>query len=142
MTYVTQAQLTDRFGEQMLIALTDRGPDALGVVDTAVVARALADTDAAIDGYLARRYALPLSVTQPLLTDVAGAVTIYKLHLYEAPPKIEADYKAAIRALEQIASGMITLTAAGVEAPSTGTTGAQVTDRDRPFTAETMTGFI
>lgn len=142
MTYVTQAQLIDRFGEQMLIALTDRGADALGVVDTAVVDRALADTDALIDGYLARRYALPLSVTQPMLTDIAGALAIYKLHLYEAPPKIEADFKEAIRSLVAISAGTITLTAAGVEAPVTGTTGAQVTDRDRPFTADTMTGFI
>ena len=46
MPYVTQIQLTQRFGEQMLIALTDRGPDALGVIDTGVVAQALADTDA------------------------------------------------------------------------------------------------
>ena len=140
MTYITQAQMTDRFGEQMLIALTDRGTDALGVVDTAVVDRALADTDALIDGYLARRYALPLTVAQPMLVDVAGALAIYKLHLYEAPPKIEADFKEAIRTLVGISNGTITLTAAGVEAPSTGTTGVQITDRERPFTEENLSG--
>lgn len=142
MPYVTQIQLTQRFGEQMLIALTDRGPDAFGVIDTGVVAQALADTDALIDGYLARRYALPLTLAQPMLADVAGAIAIYKLHLYEAPPKIEADHKAAIRALEQISAGVITLTAAGVEAPSTGTTGVQITDRERPFTETNLKGFI
>lgn len=140
MTYVTQAQLIDRFGEQMLISLTDRGTDALGVVDTDVINRALAETDALIDGYLAGRYALPLTVAQPMLVGIAGAITIYNLHIFEAPPKIEADYKAAIRQLEQLALGTIKLTAAGVEAPSTGTTGVQITDRARPFTEENLSG--
>lgn len=140
MTYVTLPQLTDRFGEQMLIALTDRGQVALGVVDSAVVNRALADTDALIDGYLARRYALPLTVAQPMLVDVAGALAIYKLHLYEAPPKIEADFKEAVKTLVAISAGTITLASAGVEAPSTGTTGVQITDRERPFTEENLSG--
>lgn len=142
MPYVTQAQLIDRFGEQMLIALTDRGADALGVIDADVVNRALAEADALIDGYLARRYALPLTVAQPMLVAVAGAITIYNLHIYEVSPKIEADYKEAIRTLVSISNGTITLTAAGVEAPSTGTTGVQITDRERPFTETNLKGFI
>lgn len=142
MPYVTLAQLTDRFGEQMLISLTDRGTDALGVIDTDVVDRALAETDALIDGYLARRYGLPLSAAQPMLVGVAGAITIYNLHIYEAPPKIEADYKDAIRTLVAIAQGTITLTADGVEASSTGSTGAQMTDRERPFTEDNLKGYI
>lgn len=140
MSYVTLAQLTDRFGEQMLIALTDRGVDALGVIDTDVINRALAETDALIDGYLTGRYALPLAATETLLVGVAGAITIYNLHRFEAPDKITADYKDAIRKLEQLSTGMIKLSAAGVEAPSTGTTGVQITDRERPFTEENLKG--
>lgn len=143
MSYVTLPQLTDRFGEQMLIALTDRGADALGVVDTDVINRALAETDALIDGYLSGRYALPLSTTETLLVGVAGAIAIYTLHRYEAPEKVAADYKMAIRTLEQLSNGTIKLTAAGVEAPSTGTTGVQITDRERPFTEDNLkNGFI
>jgi phage gp36-like protein len=142
MPYVTQAQLTDRFGEQMLIALTDRGQDALGVIDTDVINRALAETDALIDGYLSGRYALPLSGPETLLVGVAGAITIYTLHRYEAPEKVLADYKMAIRTLEQLSNGTIQLTAAGVQAPSTGTTGVQITDRERPFTEDNLKGFI
>ena len=143
MSYVTLAQLTARFGEQMLISLTDRGVDALGVIDTDVIDRALAETDALIDGYLTGRYALPLTTSETLLVGVAQAITIYNLHLYETPEKITADYKAAIRTLEQLAQGTIKLSAAGVEAPSTGTTGAQITDRERPFTEDNLrNGFI
>lgn len=140
MSYVTPAQLTDRFGEQMLIALTDRGVDSLGVIDSDVINRALAETDALIDGYLTGRYALPLSGTETLLVGVAGAITIYNLHRFEAPEKVAADYKAAIRTLEQLSTGMIKLSASGVEAPSTGTTGVQTNDRERPFTEENLRG--
>jgi phage gp36-like protein len=142
MAYVTLTQLKDRFGEQMLIALTDRGADALGVVDEDVVDRAIAEAEALIDGYLARRYALPLSVAQPMLVGVAGALVIYGLHIYEAPEKVAKDYNDAIKTLTAISQGTITLNAAGVEAPSTGTTGVQITDRERPFTEDNMTGFI
>lgn len=142
MPYVTLPQLQDRFGEQMLIALTDRGPDALGVVDTDVVDRAIAEADALIDGYLARRYALPLSVAQPMLVGVAGSLVIYNLHIYDVSDKIRDDYNTAIKTLISISNGTITLTAAGVEAPSTGTTGVQITDRERPFTEDNLKGFI
>ena len=142
MPYVTLAQLTARFGEAMLVALTDRGEFATGTVDTSVVDRALADADAMIDGYVARRYALPVATTQPLLVTIAGALTIYNLHTSEPDPKIEADYKAAIAMLRDISSGIIALTAAGLEAPSTGGTGVQFTDRDRNMTQDNMTGLI
>ena len=42
MTYATLDLLTNRVGEAMLIALTDRGEVPLGVVDTDVLGRALA----------------------------------------------------------------------------------------------------
>lgn len=142
MSYVTLAQLTDRFGEQMLIALTDRGVDALGVIDTDVINRALAETDALIDGYLTGRYALPLAATETLLVGVAGDIAIYKLHRYEAPEKVQADYNMAIKTLVGLSTGTIKLSAAGVEAASTGTTGVQITDRERPFTEDNLKGFI
>jgi phage gp36-like protein len=142
MPYVTLAQLIDRFGEQMLISLTDRGVDALGVIDTDVVDRAIAEADALIDGYLARRYALPLSVAQPMLVGVAGSLVIYGLHIFDVSDKIRDDYNAAIKTLTSISQGTITLTAAGVEAPSTGSTGVQITDRERPFTEDNLKGFI
>lgn len=142
MTYATQAQLTDRYGERMLIALTDRGEVATGTIDTDVIDRALADTDAMIDGYLAARYALPLSEEQPLVVDLAQVITIYKLHTHSADPKIEQDYKDALMTLDRIARGVVRLTAAGAEPDTTGGSGARMTDRERPFTEDNLKGFI
>ncbi len=142
MPYVTLSDLIARYGEPLLVTLTDRGELALGNIETGTVDRAIADTDAVIDGYLATRYALPLSASQPLLTDVAAAVAIWKLHVYAPDPKIEADYKAAVATLREISSGTIRLSAAGIAPAGTGTSGALVTDRERPFTAENLKGFI
>ena len=142
MPYATQAQLTRRYGEAMLVAATDRGSVPAGVPDAAVIADALAEADAVIDGYLAGRYALPLAQVPPLLADIAKALTIWKLHPYDAAPKLKDEYDAAMRMLRDIADGRVKLQLSGVETPGTGDTGAQMTDRERPMTAENMTGFI
>ena len=143
MPYATQAQLISRYGERTLVALTDRAEIPTHVVAQGVVDRALADTDAIIDGYLMARYVLPITGTvPPLLADLAQAIAIYKLHVQQADPKIEADYKDALRMLQQIAAGTMRLPVAGIEPPTQGGSGAVVTDRVRPFSADTMKGFI
>lgn len=142
MPYATLAQLLERFGEAALVALTDRAQFAENVVDEAVVNRAIADADATIDGYLARRYTLPLTITQPLLTDVAGALVFWKLHTHTPDQKVKDDYTEAMKILDRISAGTIALTAAGIEAPNVQGTGVQITDRERLLTQDNMTGFI
>lgn len=140
MPYTDLDQLTDRFGERLLLDLADR--DGSGMVDAEVVSRTITDTDATIDGYLAGRYKLPLGTTPPLLADLAQAIAIYKLHTYEPDPKIAEDYKNAMRQLRELANGTIRLTAAGVEPASSGSSGVQTNDRDRPMTEDNLRGFI
>ena len=140
MAYTDLAKLTASFGEDLLLQLADR--DGSGAVDDGVVDGAIADTDAAIDGYLAGRYKLPLATTPPLLADLAAAIAIYKLHTYEPDAKIAEDYKDAMRQLREIAAGTIRLPAEGVEPEGTGASGVRVTDRERPFTEQNLKGFI
>ena len=142
MSYVTLAQLEDRFGTRTLVKLTDRGDIPTDVIDPDVIARALADTDAVIDGHVAARYALPMAAMPELLTDVAAALAIYKLHVYEPDPKIVRDRDGALATLRAIARGDIRLEVEGRSAPGTGGSGARVTDRERPMTAENLKGFI
>lgn len=142
MTYASQSDLVDRFGTAMLVDLTDRADVATGEIDAAVVARALADTDAAIDGYLKGRYALPLPTTPPLLRDIAIAIAIYKLHRDAVGEKIRQDYVDAEKKLLLIAGGSIRLDVAGAEPEASGTNGVRVTDRERPLTAESLKGYI
>lgn len=142
MTYATLSHLTDRYGAAMLQAITDRANPPAGTIDVAVVERALTDTDAMIDGYLAVRYKLPMTDVPPVITDLAQMVAIWKLHPYSPDPKIAEDYKWAMRQLEAIAAGGVRLPLEGVEPAGKGGTGARITDRERPLTADNMKGFI
>ncbi|MEZ5752855.1 MAG: DUF1320 domain-containing protein [Paracoccaceae bacterium] len=142
MTYATLQGLTDRFGADTIERLSDHASPPAGAIDEAVVDRALADTDGLIDGYLRARYVTPLAEVPPQIVDLALSIAIYKLHRWEPDKKIRTDYEDALRALRDIAAGTILLTASTVAPTPTGGTGARVTDRERPFTPENLTGFI
>lgn len=142
MSYTSQADLVERFGESFLINLTDRAEPATGAIDADVVTRALEDADAAIDGYLKGRYKLPLTTTPPLLRDLAQAIAIYKLHTNTASDKISKDYDAAMRTLLQIARGDVRLDVEGVEPAASGASGVQTSDRCRDMTPANMKGFV
>ena len=143
MPYSSQQHLIDRVSEAMLIALTDRSDTPTGAIDTSTLDRALADTDAVINGYLAARYTLPLTTVPALVADLAGAICLWKLHVTSPEGKVKDDYDAAIKMLRDIASGIVRIPdAAGLQAPVSGAQGVQVTERERPFSAENMKGFI
>lgn len=142
MPYATQAQLIERFGERMLTDLSDRADPPVGAIDAGVVARALNDTDAVIDGYLAGRYALPLAEVPPQLVDLALSIAIYKLHRYAPDQKVKDDHDAAMKSLGLIATGTIRLPAGGVEPAVAASSGVETVDRERDLTPEGMRGFI
>jgi len=142
MTYATQQQMIDRYGTSALVMLTDRAEFATGVIDAAMIDRALADADATIDGYLARHYALPLAVVPPQLPPIAQALAYWSLHLTEPDGKTKADYDTALRMLKDIADGRVRLAVAGTEPQTTAASGVRMTDSSRPLSAGSMKGFI
>lgn len=141
MTYATIDHLLDRYGSRLLVQLTDRGELATGEIDTDIVDRALADTDAAINGRLVK-YRLPLTDVPELLVDLAQVIAIYKLHRFQPDPKIEADYKDAMATLRDISTGIVSLSIAGAEVPGSDGNGVRITDRERPLTADNLKGYI
>jgi len=142
MAYTTLQQLNDRFGDRLLIELTDRDEVSTGVVDVDTVTQAIDGAGAQIDGYLQGRYNLPLAETPPRIKDLAQVIAIYRLHVYEPSEKIQADYKDAVSALKDISRGLVSLPIAGIEPVGSGTTGVRLTDRERPLTAQNLKGFI
>ncbi len=143
MSYCTQSQLEARYGADLLVQLTDRETPATGEIVSAVIDQALADTDAEIDGYLASRYQLPLAATPLMVTNLALAIAIYKLHRRETDEKIRRDYDDAIKRLKDIHQGVFKLNVAGVE-PASSTSGdaPQFEGPERVLTGGTMEGFI
>lgn len=106
MSYATQQNLTDRYGERELRQVTDKSQPPAGTINTATVDRALADADSEIDSRLSVRYIVPIAGdTPPLVVDLACRIARYKLHEDKATDKIRADFDDAIRLLEQVAAG-------------------------------------
>lgn len=142
MAYSTLAQLTDRYGAELLRQLSDRGDVAATEPDAALFARAIADADALIDGSLKVRYALPIASTPRLVTDLSLRIAVYYAHGSVVPEKIRDDYKEALRTLQQIATGTVRLDLDGVEPAPSGAAEVRTNEPDRRLTAETMRGFV
>lgn len=109
MPYATTADLIARFGEQSIIDLTDRADPPAGVVDAAVVAAALADAHAEIDGYLAVKYQVPVTASADRLRAVACDLTRYRLHGDRVTDEVRTRYEDAVRWLRDIAAGRAVL---------------------------------
>ncbi len=138
MTYATQQNMIDRFGEPELVLLTDRA--RLGVLDAAVLAQALADADAEIDGYLAGRYALPLAAVPEKLALLACDLARFYLYKDAAPETVRDRQADAVKYLSLVGQGKIPLVHAGqAEAPQSG--GVQFAAPGRVFGADTLAGY-
>jgi phage gp36-like protein len=71
----------------------------------------IADADSIINGYLSRRYVLPLT-TEPLLTMVSADIAIYRLiedKLPRFPQAVERRYLNAMSMIAQMQTGAINL---------------------------------
>lgn len=106
--YADASQMITRFGESELIELTDKSGQAGELVQT-VLDGALADASATIDGYLAGRYALPLVSTPPVLIPICCDLARYQLYDEQASEQVSNRHKNAIRFLELVASGKVSL---------------------------------
>lgn len=138
MTYATQTDMTDRYGETELIQLTDR--TGAGVINVTVLNQALADADAEIDAYLAGRYTIGEDSVPLVLKRAACDIARCNLYSDAAPDLIVTRRKEAVRLLENIAKGTVNLglDSAGATAPSADT--VQFVTGGKVFKRETNAG--
>ncbi|WP_017936977.1 gp436 family protein [Zestomonas thermotolerans] len=109
MSYAAFADFVASVGEAEATELTDAV--GAGVPDAAVYAAAAADVDAEIDGYLAGRYALPLSPVPRLIVRIACDMARYRLWREQASDEVRRRFEDARRLLEAIAAGRVQLDA-------------------------------
>ena len=136
--YITPAQLADKPGARELAQVatrdrdaivadelmeatlrgTDRGAwtaDQLAIADDALarIEAAIVEADGVIDGFLAKRYTLPLANVPTLLTAWSRAITRYTLHKDrisgEANDPILRDYRDAMKLLALTANSQFSL---------------------------------
>lgn len=115
MAYIVQADLLAQLSNAQLIQLTDDAKT--GSVDAAKVTQGITDAEAEINGFLATRYSTPVAAPVPdLIKKLSIDVTIYNLYRrrQRIPQDVRQAYEDAIKKLEQIAKGLITL---GIDPP-------------------------
>lgn len=109
MAYCTLADIES--SEEDLIELTD--DTDTGEVDQSNVDKAINHAGEIIDGYLRGRYTLPLDPVPGLLTTLAAVITLRRLYgrrpRLKVPESLADDYKNAIKLLESIQKGLVTL---------------------------------
>lgn len=145
MAYSTYADLKKAIPEETLIQLTD--DEGAGTVNQARISEAIAQADANIDGYLGARYAVPLAAPVPAVVRMLSVdLAVYNLYSrrLETIPETRADrHKNALRMLEGIAKGLISLgaTPAPEAVPDAGGPEATRSPSDRTFTKTTLEGY-
>lgn len=129
-----------------MIELTDDMIPAQTII-AANVNKAISDAGEMIDGYLRARYALPLSPVPGLISTLACDIAVYRLYARKVkltPPEgVSERYKNALKQLEQIQKGGMTLGVADTVTPESDMDGISVNTSadDRIFTRDTMKGY-
>lgn len=169
MPYVTPAQLADGSGaalelaqlfnivEELLLATIAAGdrsawtPDQIVEADAALasIEAIIVQADGECDSRLAvRGYALPMDATRfPVLTVWARAIARYHLNRNrdktdEERGRIERDYRDALRSLDLVASGKLSLGAGDPLAASDADGGSvQMISNPRIFSRNSLRGF-
>lgn len=139
MTYCDLQDLIDRYGETELIQLTD--DVGSGVVDSAKVARTIADVDGEINAYLARRMALPMVTVPPVLVRIASVMVRYYLYTDVATDLVQQQYNAAIKFLQAVSTGAASLGADTSGEPTPETAAPSWSAGDSVFGPGALAGF-
>jgi phage gp36-like protein len=111
-SYVTAQEFIDVYREQECIQLTQLDDPMADVIDYAMLDRALEDASEVANSYLRNRYELPVKVTR-LLQRIIMKLARRELHRYDPAEVVINDAKEALKTLEQIRDGKISL---GIEA--------------------------
>lgn len=112
MYYCSLEDIEKQISTAVLIQLSD-DTGSQAEINSSVVEEALIYSSTLIDGYLRGRYTLPLDTHFPLLRIIAIDLSIYRLYSRriqnEIPESVSEAYKNAVKTLEQIKKGIISL---------------------------------
>lgn len=113
-SYLARADLAQFIDESQVLRLTD--DNNLGQINEQVVSEIIASASATIDGYLAKRYTLPLLQSCSQLKEWAGAIVRHELHMRrpdggdDLPKAVVRSYDNAMKSLREVRDGKLDLT--------------------------------
>jgi phage gp36-like protein len=138
MPYTTRVQLDNTFGASEVASLLDRDND--GGEDVGVLAYAIANADALIDGYLSSRYEVPLLEIPQLIAQISADIVRFLLWEDKAPAEVQKRYDERIKQLQQIQQGYISLPS-NVPASTTAAGGVGYVETEPLFTMDSLSEF-
>ncbi|TAN61081.1 MAG: DUF1320 domain-containing protein [Magnetospirillum sp.] len=140
MAYATQADITDGYGGDLLLIVSDRNGD--GEIDATAVARALAAATALIESFLAVRYPTPLTTVPDLVRDMCVDIALYKLAGGGVGPtdEMRLRYEDALSLLKRIADAKANLDILQPAEPA-GAGDVLLVAGDRVFTPDSLRHF-
>lgn len=140
MSYVTQQELADRYGDDEILALADRNRD--GTPDPGVIDQAIIDASAEIDSYLGTRYAVPIDPAPPAIKSAAADIARYRMMDDRPLEEAVKRYENAIRYLRDVATGKAALgIETGQAAPAPFRYAATRDQAAATFTRETLSDY-
>lgn len=136
--YITSDELD--MPQELLAQLTD--DEGTGGMSAGRVEAAIEDAQSEVDGYCGKRYKVPFSVPPRLVKRLTAILSKYNLYARRdiVPESLETQRKAAIKALDDISKGVISL---GVETEPTPSpeTGGVISGPAKVFGRDNLTGF-
>lgn len=140
MPYCTRADLEARLGPHLLRELTDL--ETTGAANDSRIQQAILDASAQVDAYAAMRYPVPFSPVPEFIRRVAIDLAVHRLFEArgfdaQADGAIVEAHRAAIRFLEHLAAGRVSIGAAQPPKDQ----GASLHAAERRFTRDRMEDF-
>lgn len=151
MSYCTRAEVRAMLKEDAVSQiLTDadfiEGPEEREARIGPLIDEAIADADGEIDGYLAKRYAVPLTPVPKVVNKFSKDIALYNLFSRAGLDEAGREgnyltrYNAAIKFFTLVAEGTVSIGVETSDLKSAATTGFSVQSNPRIFSRETMKG--
>lgn len=138
--YVDKDYMIARFGEDVLIELTDRATPQTGEIVDAILDSAITTASGLIDGYVAGRYRVPITPVPEIIKDCTAKITFFYLCGERYTDANRKAYEDSVSILRDIGAGKAHLDAAGVE-PASSRAEARVEAPDRVFSRDSLKGY-
>ena len=144
MSYSTRAEVRDMVKDDALNAIIGdtfiEDPAEREELVSPIIDAAIADADAEIDGYLAKRYAVPLAPAPRVINKVYNLVSRIGIDEGTDQKTYLNRYNAAIKFLTLVAEGTVSIGTETEDPASAAAGGFKVKSNSRLFTREKMRG--
>lgn len=141
--YCTTSDILKSVSHEELVQLT---AESGSTPDQSVVEAKIGEADSLIDSYVGVRYAVPMTSPPKIVNTLSVQITLYFLFMRRAqrlggiPDAIKQGYDGALRILESVSKGQISLGTDPAPVASGASKNASFESDEREYTKDTLRG--